>query len=140
MRIVIDTNIVISAILKDRDPEIVILFVAGHPDFQWIASVEIVEEYVNVLKRPKFKLPIGLVRKWENIFHSVIEIIEIKQEIEFPRDRNDAKFLECALVSGAEYFITGDKDFDEARKLIFTNIISVKSFKANICDLWDNFS
>ena len=39
MKIVIDTNIVISAILKDRDPEIVILFVAGHPDFQWIASV-----------------------------------------------------------------------------------------------------
>lgn len=139
MKIVIDTNIVISAILKDRDPEIVILFVAGHPDFQWIASVDIVEEYVNVLKRPKFKLPTGIVRKWENIFHSVIEIFEIEQEIDFPRDRNDAKFLECALVSEAEYFITGDKDFDEARKLNFTNIISVKSFKANICDLWDNF-
>lgn len=34
MNIVIDTNIVVSAVLKDRDPEAVIRFVIGHPQYQ----------------------------------------------------------------------------------------------------------
>jgi predicted nucleic acid-binding protein len=33
MRVVIDTNVVVSAALKDRKPETVILFVANHPEF-----------------------------------------------------------------------------------------------------------
>ena len=38
MRIVIDTNILISAILRDRIPEKVILFVIESPNIKWIAS------------------------------------------------------------------------------------------------------
>ena len=45
MRIVIDTNILVSAILKDRDPEAVILFVAECDDMEWIVSSEILTEY-----------------------------------------------------------------------------------------------
>ncbi|QTA83463.1 Putative toxin-antitoxin system, toxin component, PIN-family [Desulfonema limicola] len=134
MRVVIDTNVVISAILKDRDPEAVIIFVIKHPDFEWIASAEIIEEYINVLKRPKFKLPLNLIDKWENMFHSFIEVIESGEQIDFPRDQKDAKFLECALASEAEYFITGDRDFEEAGKLVNTIILSVNSFKTLICD------
>lgn len=134
MRVVIDTNVVISAILKDRDPEAVIIFVVKHPDFEWIASAEIIEEYINVLKRPKFKLPLKLIDKWENIFYSLIEVIESNEHIDFPRDLKDAKFLECALASEAEYFITGDIDFEKAGKLVNTIILSVNSFKTLICD------
>ena len=48
MKVVIDTNIVVSAVLKDRDPETVILFVIGNPDFEWVASREIVEKNTSV--------------------------------------------------------------------------------------------
>ncbi len=44
MRVVIDTSVVISAALKDRIPEEVILFVLAKPEFTWIASEEIVGE------------------------------------------------------------------------------------------------
>ena len=44
MKVVIDTNVVVSAALRDRDPETVILFVAGQPDFQWVVSNPILEE------------------------------------------------------------------------------------------------
>lgn len=40
MRVVIDTNVVVSAILRDRLPEKVLLFVVARPDFEWIASPE----------------------------------------------------------------------------------------------------
>ena len=41
MRVVVDTNIVVSAILRDRLPERVILFIIARPDFEWVASQEI---------------------------------------------------------------------------------------------------
>ncbi len=57
MKVVIDTNAVVSAALKDRDPEAVILFVVERPEFKWIVSAPILEEYKEVLRREKFGLP-----------------------------------------------------------------------------------
>ena len=54
MKIVIDTNVVVSAVLRDRNPETVILFVIGNPEFKWVASREIIEEYIGVLSRERF--------------------------------------------------------------------------------------
>ncbi len=56
MRAVIDTNVVVSAVLKDRVPEELILFVIGNVEFEWVASAEIVEEYLSVLNRQTVKL------------------------------------------------------------------------------------
>ena len=69
-------------------------------------------------------------------FNSLIEIVEIDDHLDFPRDQKNAKFLECALSTEAEYFITGDKDFQEARKLVNTTILSIAQFKTLICDVW----
>ncbi len=44
MRVVIDTNVLVSAVLKDRDPEEVILYVASQPDIEWLVSPEILKE------------------------------------------------------------------------------------------------
>jgi predicted nucleic acid-binding protein len=41
MRVVIDTNVLVSAILRDRLPEKVLLFIVGRQDFEWVASAEI---------------------------------------------------------------------------------------------------
>jgi uncharacterized protein len=136
MKVVIDTNILISAILKDRDPQDVILFVAHQPDFEWIVSAEILQEYSAVIRRPKFKLPENLIQQWDEMFKNLTTVIQVDQQIEFPRDPKDAKFLACALTADAQYFITGDKDFAEATKLIHTTIISVTLFKKYICDTW----
>jgi hypothetical protein len=46
-------------------------------------------------------------------------------EVDFPRDRKDAKFLACAIAAGADFFITGDADFNEAQTLLNTTIISL---------------
>lgn len=54
--------------------------------------------------------------------------------IDFPRDQKDAKFLACAIDAGADYFITGDRDFSQAQKLLSTTILSVAQFKKNVCD------
>jgi len=53
---------------------------------------------------------------------------------DFPRDYKDAKFLACAVTTGADYFVTGDRDFSEAQKLLSTTILSVAQFKKLVCE------
>jgi putative PIN family toxin of toxin-antitoxin system len=136
MKVVIDTNVIVSAALKDRDSEAVILFVVEQPEFEWVISSAILEEYQAVLRREKFGLPEELLRKWDEMFDALTVSVEVDVEIDFPRDKKDAKFLECALVADAEYLITGDKDFTEAQKLVNTAIISVSMFKRIVMKAW----
>ncbi len=86
MRVIIDTNVVISAALKDRTPEEVILFVVGQEDFEWIISSAIVEEYNKVLGREKFRLPVEVLRKWCEMFEQLTTMLDVEIEVDFPRE------------------------------------------------------
>ncbi len=136
MKVIIDTNVVVSATLKDRTPEEVILFVVGQEDFEWIVSSAIVEEYNEVLGREKFRLPVEVLRKWCEMFEQLTTMLDVEIEVDFPRDRKDAKFLECALAADADFLITGDKDFTEAQKIVRTVILSVSQFKHLVMEAW----
>ncbi|GAB4581672.1 MAG: putative toxin-antitoxin system toxin component, PIN family [Anaerolineales bacterium] len=129
IKVVIDTNVLVSAILRDKDPETVILYIAEQPDFEWIVSPEILTEYKEVLGRKKFDLPEALKQHWFRIFDELTTLIGDIAELDFPRDQKDAKFLACAISGEVHYFITGDKDFVEAKKMHLTTILSVSQFK-----------
>ncbi len=134
MKVLIDTNVLVSAALRDKDPEAVILFVAARPDWQWIVSADILAEYREVLSRPKFALPDEIRRRWFEMLETLTTRVEVETTIDFPRDQKDAKFLACALAANAELFVTGDRDFTQALKLVNTTILSVTLFKKLIID------
>lgn len=136
MKVIIDTNVLVSAALKDKDPEAVILFVAERPEFEWIVSAAILVEYKEVLSRTKFNLPGDVLSRWNEIIDVLTTVVEATVSVDFSRDRKDAKFLECALAADAEYLITGDKDFNEPQKIMSTAIISVSMFKKLIMESW----
>jgi len=136
MRVVVDTNVLISAVLRDRIPQEVILFIAETPGFEWVASPEILAEYRDVLRRPKFGLPESLINAWFEFLSQAVAIVKVDKTIEFPRDRTDAKFLACALSADAEWLVTGDKDFEEAKKLMNTTILSAALFKKLVYEEW----
>jgi putative PIN family toxin of toxin-antitoxin system len=133
MRVVVDTNVVISAILRDRRPEKVLLFIVSRPDFEWVASPEILAEYREVLRRPKFALPADLLSKWEGRFRSAIAEWPVEMSVPFPRDTKDAKFLACALAANADFLVTGDRDFAGALRIGQTKIVSVAQFDELVC-------
>jgi len=136
MIVVIDTSVLVSAAFRDRTPEEVILFVTGQDAFHWIVSDEILAEYREVLSRPKFGLSVEILDQWIEILESSTIEIDVDLEIDFPRDRKDAKFIACALAAQANFFITGDHDFSEAQQMMNTTIISVSLFKRTVCDNW----
>lgn len=129
MKVLIDTNVLISAALRDRTPEEVILYVAGREDFNWIVSPDILQEYRSVIRRPRFAISDAILARWDAILETATISIDAPTPFDFPRDQADAKFISCALVSGADFLITGDRDFEEARKLMTTTILSVSTFK-----------
>jgi putative PIN family toxin of toxin-antitoxin system len=129
MRVLIDTNVLISAAFRDRMPQDVILWIAAQNDWEWIVSNEILTEYKEVLQREKFGLPVDFINMWDQLIDRVTVSVDVNLSTKFPRDQKDAIFLAAALVCEADYFITGDHDFTEAQAMGNTIILSVSTFK-----------
>ncbi|MBW4607717.1 MAG: putative toxin-antitoxin system toxin component, PIN family [Hassallia sp. WJT32-NPBG1] len=135
MKVIIDTNVLVSAVLRGREPRAVIQFIIDNSEFEWIVSTEILAEYKEVLNRKKFKFIDEVKAEWFEIIDTFPTIINVNVEIDFPRDRKDAKFLTCAMAGDADFLITGDFDFTEAQTLVKTTIISVSLFQRLVCDI-----
>lgn len=129
MKVVVDTNVFISAVWRDKNPEAVILWIIDQPKWEGLVSAEIMEEYKEVLHRPKFSFSAETLRKWETLLDRDTQPVRVDEQIDFPRDQKDAKFLACALANDADYLITGDSDFSEAGRLANITILSVSQFK-----------
>ena len=93
MRVVIDTNVLVSAALRDRAPEAVILFIVERSDFEWIVSADIVKEYKEVLSRKKFGLSEAILQRWFILLDKVTTAIPVDISVTFPHDQKDAKLL-----------------------------------------------
>lgn len=118
----LDTNIVISAALRDGLPERVVLHIASSEEWLWLVSPEIVREYVEVLNRPKFGLSDSIREKWLELVESRTIKLDLPLALEADelRDPKDAPFVAAALAIHADYLITGDEDLLAAQQLIPT--------------------
>jgi putative PIN family toxin of toxin-antitoxin system len=131
MRVLVDTNVLLSAAWRDRLPEKVVQHVATAADCDWIVTSEIVNEYVDVLGRPKFSLPAPLLQSWtELIALRTLSIPSPPVDIALPRDPKDIPFLAAAIAGRADYLITGDNDLLAAKSTVATRIVTVAEFAA----------
>ena len=107
MRVVVDTNILISALLFGGPPEQV--FIAGlRGEIQLLTSLSLLKEFEKVLKE-KFKLNIHLVGEIIEEVMDVAEIIEVSSRIKaisYPDEDN--RVLACAVDGKADFIVTGD--------------------------------
>lgn len=134
MKVVVDTNVLVSAAVAGKNPGTVLVFIADNPQVEWIVSAEILSEYREVLNRPKLKLTEVQKQRWFTIIEEATTLIDVNVEVDFPRDSKDAKFIACALASEADFLITGDRDFTEVEDLGKTRVISVLLFKQSAID------
>ncbi|MSV35584.1 MAG: putative toxin-antitoxin system toxin component, PIN family [Bryobacterales bacterium] len=112
IKVVIDTNVLVSGIMTKRGAKADVLDLVSAGRRLWCVSEPIVEEYLGVLARPRFRsLDAGRVQH-------VIACIELAElvvptmTLAVSRDGPDNRFLECAEVAGAEYLVTGNaRDF-----------------------------
>ena len=129
MNVLIDTNVLLSAALRDKLPERVVLHVAGRDDFRWLVTPAILTEYIEVLRRPKFGLDEQTLDRWAGLLAMrTVNVGAPPSAPDFPRDPKDAPFLAAALASHADFLITGDQDLLQAGALVATRIMTVAEF------------
>jgi putative PIN family toxin of toxin-antitoxin system len=133
MKIVLDTNVLLSVAWRDGLPERVVRYVATHRDCEWLVTSPILSEHVSVLKRPKFNLPSELLQPWTDLVEMRTVVIPLPEAASLPlRDPADAMFLAAAIASEADFLITGDDDLLSAKLTIRTRILSVADFAAHV--------
>ena len=132
MKVIIDTSVLVSAALRDRLPERVVLHVATQDAIKWLVTPQIMAEYLGVLARPKFKLTVESLNQWRELLAMrTVDIGSPPTSPDFPRDPKDAPFLAAALFSGADWLITGDQDLLTAPPIPPTRIVTAAQFAAH---------
>lgn len=128
MNVLVDTNVLISAVIRDRLPQRIIDEIVSRDDWFWIVTAEIETEYREVLARPKFKIPDAIQQTWRAFIDEVTIRVEPSTHSTFPRDPKDETFIAAGLASDADYLITGDKDLLDEQPLVSTQILRPADF------------
>ena len=127
MRVVIDTNVVASAIFFGGKPkEVIDKLMIDNIDAY--ASSEILAEYADTVEYLKEKFP-GKKPKIPLIeIEAKCNVVEVHSKVDICRDPDDNKFIECAVDSKCYYIVSGDKDLLTVEKYDGIEIVTVSDF------------
>lgn len=131
MRAVLDTNVIISALIKPGGLESLAFLLALRRRYELCASAPILAEYGEVLRRPRFS-------RWLNpddvrdalaaIERTALLVHPVNTETACSHEP-DNRFLEWAEAAQADYLITGNRrHFPKAHRN--TLIVSTREFLA----------
>jgi uncharacterized protein len=127
MRIVLDTNIFISAVLGGRLGIIIDEWKAGK--FKLIVTDAIAREYLEVINRPKFKIPQDEIIAASDYLLQIAEFVTPEEEIlVIVADPTDNKFLEAAIAGKVDYIVSGDNHLLEIGSFREIPIITAREF------------
>ncbi len=112
MRLVLDTNILLSALLTRGTPPDLLYQAWRRGDFELVSSAAQIEEVVRVLGYPHLR---ERVRGTEAAIlvdglKTLATLAEYLPDIQISRDADDDKILATALAGQADYLVSGDKD------------------------------
>jgi uncharacterized protein len=108
LRLVIDTNVVISAALKPEGLQRTTFLLAITAPARLYVSQPILEEYAEVLSRPEFKIRKGLRQQLLQLIKNRGNLVVASRRLEVSGDPDDNRFLECADAARADYLVTGN--------------------------------
>jgi uncharacterized protein len=110
MRVVLDTNVLVSAALKQKSmPGMAALLVERRGDL--LKSLATEQQLFKVVARPYFDALIDPdTRAWLKKLMAAAELITIIERIVACRDPTDDKFLELAVNGHADLIVSGDGD------------------------------
>ena len=131
LKVVIDTNIIISAPLSEDSNPAKIFELLLLEEIKNFTSSEIIEEAKEVFNREKIKTAIPqdkinfVIKNFEKFSRFVEPIIKLNIVKD---DIKDNMILECAETGNADYIISGDEHLKKLKQYKNIKIISPKEF------------
>jgi putative PIN family toxin of toxin-antitoxin system len=108
LRLVIDTNVVVSAALREESLSRTALLIAIAKPARLYVSQPILEEYSEVLARPAIGIRKGHRLRLLQLIRNRSLLAAPYRRLEITIDPDDNKFVECADSARADYLITGN--------------------------------
>lgn len=132
IKVVIDTNVIVSGLLSPYGPpaEIIRMLIRG--DVELYVDSRIMAEYDEVLKRPKFGFDLRQIGFFSDYIKRTAVFVTAAH-IDIPsKDPDDKPFLETAIASGAFCVITGNAKDYPSKKLGRLKILTPARFLSAI--------
>lgn len=131
MRLVIDTNILVSALLSSRSlpAHLILLWRAGR--FDLLTSSDQLDELMRVTRYPRIRerLPPALAGRLINELRSIAIVVKNLPVIDISPDPYDNYLLATSVAGSANFLVTGDKrDLLPFKLYEGTRIVTVRAF------------
>jgi putative PIN family toxin of toxin-antitoxin system len=108
LRLVLDTNVVVSAALKPGGLERTVLVFALTSPAKLFVSEPILAEYAEVLARPELRIPASERQPLIDLIANRARRVVPTRKLGVCHDPDDDRFVECAEAARADYLITGN--------------------------------
>ena len=131
MRIVVDTNVIASAVFFGGKPYQLLHYIMEER-VDVVASKEIVDEYEEIVLRLKQKYPSISTKVPLHDLLAKFDIIRVTSDIHVSRDPDDDKFISCAVDGKCLYIVSGDSDLLSIENYGDIEILTVVDFLSRI--------
>lgn len=130
LRAVYDTNVIVSGTLVPGSIPASLISLALQGTVQLYLSPPILEEYHEVLLRPKFGFQSDTVQAFLADLQKAAVVVHPSEPVAISPDEPDNRFLECALTAKAQYLVTGNIKHFPVAEYRGTLIVSPADFVA----------
>ena len=127
MKIVIDTNVIVSGIFFNGKPR-ELLRECFNERYEIICTEEIFLEYIETIEKLTERYKQNAREEIIPILLNNLTIVENVNDGKYSRDPDDDKFINCAKSAGAKYIITGDNDLLVLEKVEEIRLLTVSDF------------
>ena len=114
MRLVLDTNIVLSGVLWHGTPHQLLTLIKQSRTLQLVSSPTLLDELADVLTRKQcIKRLAAIEQNSAQVLADYLRVVELVEPVSIPptsRDADDDAILACALAAHADLIVSGDED------------------------------
>ena len=130
MRVVLDTNILLVSI-SSKSPYHWIFLNLINGNYELAVTTDVLLKYSEIIERHMgTKVSESVLGVLENLSNIILITSWFRFDL-IKKDRDDNKFVDCAIASNADYIISEDTDFDVLKKIEFprVKVLKINDFK-----------
>jgi uncharacterized protein len=127
VRIVLDTNVLISGIFWSGTPSKILEYWVSNK-YQVLTTQPILEEYNNVLNRVSKGKKESLVNAWMLFIVENGIVVNVRKKFKLSSDPDDDKFIDCAVSGSADFIVSGDDHLLDLKSVLNVTILKPNSF------------
>lgn len=129
-KIILDTNVIVSSLIQKNYPYLIVEHCIDG-NIKICLSNEILQEYIEVLNRPKFSRFTDFKTNADFLLTRISEMAELfepKNKLDLLIDEPDNRLLELAQIAKADFIITGNTNDFSIDHFEGTKIVTPKEY------------